>query len=59
MICNVHWQTDVIEGRFMGAATVARLHADLSISFLVTFELHANPQAPWKTILIPKPKSSS
>ena len=28
MICNVHWQTDVIEGRFMGAATVARLHAD-------------------------------
>jgi len=28
MICNVHWQTDVIEGRFTGAATVARLHAD-------------------------------
>ena len=28
MICNVHWQSDVIEGRFMGAATVARLHAD-------------------------------
>ena len=28
MICNVHWQSDVYEGRFMGAATVARLHAD-------------------------------
>jgi acid phosphatase (class A) len=28
MICNVHWQSDVIEGRFMGAAIVARLHAD-------------------------------
>jgi acid phosphatase (class A) len=28
MICNVHWQSDVLEGRFMGAAAVARLHAD-------------------------------
>lgn len=28
MICNVHWQSDVNEGRFMAAATVARLHAD-------------------------------
>ena len=28
VICNVHWQSDVIEGRFMGASTVARLHAD-------------------------------
>lgn len=28
MVCNVHWQSDVIEGRFMGAAVVARLHAD-------------------------------
>ena len=28
VICNAHWQSDVIEGRFMGAATVARLHAD-------------------------------
>jgi len=27
-ICNVHWQSDVVEGRFMGAAAVARLHAD-------------------------------
>ena len=28
MVCNVHWQSDVDEGRIMGAATVARLHAD-------------------------------
>ncbi len=27
-ICNVHWHSDVAEGRFMGAAAVARLHAD-------------------------------
>jgi acid phosphatase (class A) len=28
VVCNVHWQSDVREGRFMGAGTVARLHAD-------------------------------
>ena len=28
VVCNVHWQSDVMEGRIMGAATVARLHAD-------------------------------
>ena len=28
VICNVHWQSDVIEGSFIGAGTVARLHAD-------------------------------
>jgi acid phosphatase (class A) len=28
VVCNVHWQSDVNEGRFMGAATVARLHGD-------------------------------
>lgn len=28
VICNAHWHSDVVEGRFMGAATVARLHAD-------------------------------
>ena len=28
VVCNVHWQSDVNSGRFMGAATVARLHAD-------------------------------
>ena len=25
---TVHWQSDVVAGRLMGAATVARLHAD-------------------------------
>ena len=28
MVCNVHWYSDVVEGRFMGASTVARLHAN-------------------------------
>jgi acid phosphatase (class A) len=28
VVCNVHWLSDVQEGRFVGAATVARLHAD-------------------------------
>jgi acid phosphatase (class A) len=29
-ICNVHWHSDVVEGRLVGSATVARLHADSS-----------------------------
>ncbi|HEY1943133.1 MAG TPA: phosphatase PAP2 family protein [Roseiarcus sp.] len=28
LVCNVHWESDVIEGRFIGAATVSRLHAE-------------------------------
>ena len=28
VVCNVHWQADVNEGRILGAATVARLHGD-------------------------------
>jgi acid phosphatase (class A) len=28
VICNAHWQSDVIEGRFMGDSTVAKLHSD-------------------------------
>jgi acid phosphatase (class A) len=28
IICNVHWHSDVTEGRFMGAAAVAQMHAD-------------------------------
>jgi acid phosphatase (class A) len=28
LICNAHWQSDVDEGRFMGASTVATLQAD-------------------------------
>lgn len=28
--CNTHWHSDVTAGRFMGAATVARLHGNVS-----------------------------
>lgn len=28
VVCNVHWQSDVVAGRLVAAATVARLHAD-------------------------------
>lgn len=28
LVCNVHWQSDVIEGRFMASAVVSRLHAN-------------------------------
>lgn len=28
VVCNVHWQSDVMMGRIMGAAAVARLHSD-------------------------------
>ena len=28
VVCNVHWQSDVDAGRLIGAAAVARLHAD-------------------------------
>ena len=27
-MCNVHWQSDITEGRVIGAAVVARLHAE-------------------------------
>lgn len=32
VICGVHWQSDVDSGRVMGAAAVARLHADPTFS---------------------------
>jgi acid phosphatase (class A) len=32
VICGVHWQSDVDQGRLVGAATVARLHADPTFS---------------------------
>jgi acid phosphatase (class A) len=35
-VCNVHWHSDVAAGRLMGAAAVARLHADAQ--FLVDME---------------------
>ncbi len=28
VVCNVHWRSDTQQGRYMGAYTVARLHAD-------------------------------
>lgn len=28
IVCNVHWYSDVLEGRLVGSATVAALHAD-------------------------------
>ena len=28
VVCGVHWQSDVNEGRVVGSAAVARLHAD-------------------------------
>ena len=27
-VCNVHWHSDVVQGRVMGAATLARMHAE-------------------------------
>jgi len=28
LVCNVHWHSDVVEGRFMASAVVSRLHAN-------------------------------
>jgi acid phosphatase (class A) len=28
VVCNVHWESDVLAGQFVGTATVARLHAE-------------------------------
>jgi acid phosphatase (class A) len=28
LVCNIHWHSDVVAGRIIAAATVARLHAD-------------------------------
>jgi acid phosphatase (class A) len=44
VVCNVHWQNDVIEGRMVAAAAVARLHDDptfLSEMKLAASELEA------------------
>jgi len=35
-VCNVHWHSDVVTGRMMGAAAVARLHANTD--FLIDME---------------------
>ena len=36
MICNVHWNSDVEAGRFIGAAAVAKLHSNKD--FLIDLE---------------------
>ncbi|KAF1712608.1 phosphatase [Pseudoxanthomonas kalamensis DSM 18571] len=28
LVCNVHWQSDILQGRFVAASVVARLHAN-------------------------------
>jgi acid phosphatase (class A) len=28
VVCNVHWQSDVIEGRFIGASAVSQLQSN-------------------------------
>ncbi|MGO9792157.1 MAG: phosphatase PAP2 family protein, partial [Solirubrobacteraceae bacterium] len=49
VICNVHWHSDVSEGRVVGAAVVARLHADATFrSDLEASRIevaHARPRA--------------
>ncbi|WP_340112131.1 acid phosphatase [Maribellus mangrovi] len=35
-VCNVHWHSDVVAGRLMGAATVAKLHSN--DQFLIDLE---------------------
>ena len=35
-VCNVHWHSDVVYGRMMGAAAVAALHANTE--FIVDLE---------------------
>jgi acid phosphatase (class A) len=39
-VCNVHWHSDIVAGRMMGTATVARLHADEQ--FLIDLEAAKN-----------------
>ncbi len=52
LVCNVHWESDVIEGRFIGAATVARLHdepeflADLAAARTELAAAHARHLSP-------------
>jgi acid phosphatase (class A) len=36
-VCNVHWYSDVVAGRMMGAATVAKLHANKQ--FMIDLEV--------------------
>ena len=52
VVCNVHWQSDVQEGQFMGSAAVAKLHSDpvfltnLAAARTELVELRARLQTP-------------
>lgn len=52
LVCNVHWQSDILQGRFMGASLVARLHAnatfrdDLEAARSELAAVHANGLKP-------------
>jgi acid phosphatase (class A) len=32
LVCNAHWQSDILAGRTVAAGTVARLHADATFN---------------------------
>jgi acid phosphatase (class A) len=52
LVCNVHWQSDIIEGRFLGAAVVSQEHgvaefrADVEAARHEVAEARANKLAP-------------
>jgi acid phosphatase (class A) len=52
IVCNVHWQSDVLEGQMVASAVVARMHAepafrnDIEAARAEVAALHAQPQAP-------------
>ncbi len=47
IICNVHWYSDVVAGRDIGAVVVARLHADPA--FLAELKAAKTEVANWRT----------
>lgn len=49
-VCNVHWHSDVLAGRMVGAATVAKLHANTD--FMIDLAAAKEEVANQKTIII-------
>jgi acid phosphatase (class A) len=45
-VCNVHWHSDVVYGRMMGAAAVAMLHANTD--FMIDLEVAKEEVTAWK-----------
>ena len=45
-VCNVHWHSDVVFGRMMGAAAVAMLHANTD--FMIDLEVAKEEVSAWK-----------